>query len=59
VVSTLLSILLLVADIWAIYNIFTSNEKPVNKLVWTLVVVLLPLIGLIIWYFAGPKASAG
>jgi len=48
-------LVILVGDIWAIINIFqsaTSNEK---KLIWIVAVVLLPLLGLILWYFLGPR----
>jgi hypothetical protein len=34
--------------------ILQSSAKSVEKLIWALVVLILPLIGLIIWYFAGP-----
>ncbi|WP_243760389.1 PLDc N-terminal domain-containing protein [Pseudomaricurvus hydrocarbonicus] len=27
----------------------------VNKLIWILVVLLLPVLGLLIWFFAGPR----
>ena len=57
--SGLLSLLILIADIWAIINIFQSSESTSNKVVWILVVLLLPLVGLAIWYFAGPRASSG
>jgi hypothetical protein len=53
--SGILGALILAGDIWAIINIFqspTSNEK---KLLWILVVVLLPLLGLILWFFLGPR----
>ena len=51
----LLGLLVLAGDIWAILNIFqsaTSNEK---KLLWILVVLLLPLLGLVLWFFLGPR----
>lgn len=47
-------LIILVADIYAIVMILQSSAKGIEKLVWFLVVFLLPLIGLIIWYFAGP-----
>jgi hypothetical protein len=47
-------LLILIADIYAIVMILQSSAKSIEKLVWSLVVFLLPLIGLIIWYFAGP-----
>jgi hypothetical protein len=47
-------LIILLADIYAIVMILQSSAKSIEKLVWSLVVFLLPLIGLIIWYFAGP-----
>ena len=48
------ALIILIADIYAIVMILQSSAKGIEKLVWSLVVFLLPLIGLIIWYFAGP-----
>ena len=50
-----LGILILAGDIWAILNIFQSSVSTVNKLIWILVVLLLPLLGLILWFFLGPR----
>jgi hypothetical protein len=47
-------LIILIADIYAIVMILQSAEQSIKKLMWALVVVLLPLIGLIIWYVAGP-----
>lgn len=47
-------ILVFIADVYAIIQILNSSAKGAEKLVWSLVVFLLPLVGLIIWYFAGP-----
>lgn len=49
-------LLVLVADIWAIVNIIRSSATTTAKILWTLLVVLLPIVGFIIWFFAGPKA---
>ena len=57
--SSILGLLILVADIWAILNIVQSRESTGTKAVWVIVVLLLPLLGLIIWYFAGPKSASG
>lgn len=46
--------LVLIADVYAIVMILQSSAKGVEKLIWSLVVFFLPLIGLILWYFAGP-----
>jgi len=47
-------LIILIADIYAVVMILQSSAKTVEKLIWALVVFFLPLIGLIIWYFAGP-----
>lgn len=48
-------LLILAGDIWAIINIFQSSASNEKKLLWIVVVVLLPLLGLILWYFLGPR----
>ncbi|MCU7943404.1 MAG: PLD nuclease N-terminal domain-containing protein [Candidatus Thiodiazotropha sp. (ex Cardiolucina cf. quadrata)] len=47
-------LILLIAVIYAIVMIVQSSAKGIEKLIWSLAVFFLPLIGLIIWYFAGP-----
>jgi len=47
-------LIILIADIYAIVMILQSWAKGIEKLIWSLAVLFLPLIGLIIWYFAGP-----
>lgn len=53
----LLGIAILIADIWAIVKILQSSATPGTKAVWVLVIFLLPVIGLVIWYFIGPRAG--
>ena len=53
----ILGLLLLALDIWAIVNIFQSAAANRAKLTWTLAVLLLPLLGLILWYFRGPRTG--
>ena len=48
-------LLVLAGDIWAIINILQSSVSNEKKLIWVIVVVLLPLLGLILWYFLGPR----
>ena len=51
----ILGLLILAGDVWAIINIFQSSASNEKKLLWTLVVILLPFLGLILWYFMGPR----
>lgn len=53
----LIGLLILIGDIWAIINILQSNAGMGAKLLWVLLVVLLPLLGLIIWFVAGPRGG--
>lgn len=55
--EAIFGLIILIADIWAIINILNSREKGATKLVWILVILLLPILGLLIWYFAGPKSA--
>jgi hypothetical protein len=38
-------------------NIFQSGADTGNKVLWIVIVFLLPLLGFILWYFWGPKTS--
>lgn len=51
------SLIVLVADVWAIVNIFQSSADTGNKVLWTVVVLVLPLLGFILWYIWGPKTA--
>jgi len=56
-VNSLWGLLVLAADIWAIVNIFQSRAGTGVKVLWTLLVLLLPVLGFIIWLIAGPKTA--
>ncbi len=53
--SGIVGLLILAGDIWAIINIFQSSASNEKKLIWILAVVLLPLLGLILWFLLGPR----
>jgi len=57
-VTGVVGLLVLILDIWAIINIFGSASSVGSKLIWTLVILLLPVIGVIIWFFLGPRSRA-
>ena len=54
-VNGLWGLLVLAADVWAIVNILQSSASTGNKVVWTLVVLILPVLGFLLWLLAGPK----
>jgi len=51
-------LLVLAADVWAIVNVLQSSASTGNKAVWTLVVLILPVLGFFLWLLAGPKSGA-
>jgi hypothetical protein len=50
-------LIILVADIWAIVNILQSGASTGNKVLWTVLVVVLPVLGFILWFFWGPRTG--
>lgn len=55
----LFGIIIFALDVWAIASIINTNESTTTKLIWILLVAILPVLGLLIWWFAGPKANYG
>jgi len=51
----LLSLVVFVLDIWALLKTWQSTSTTGTKVVWTLVILLLPLLGLVLWFFLGPR----
>ncbi|WP_084168913.1 PLDc N-terminal domain-containing protein [Hellea balneolensis] len=54
----LLGIIHLVIVVWAVLSIIKSGASTGGKILWSLLVLILPLVGLIIWFLAGPKGNA-
>ena len=51
---SVLYLLILIADVYAVVMILQSSARSNEKLLWVLLVLILPLIGVIVWYLAGP-----
>ena len=50
-------LLVLIGDIWAIVNILKSTASNGTKILWVVVVALLPLLGLVLWFIMGPRSG--
>ena len=55
-VGGILGLLILIGDIWAIVNVIGSPASTGSKVLWILVILLLPLIGLVLWLLLGPRS---
>ncbi len=51
------TLVVLVIDVYALLNIWKSDAETQKQVIWTIVVLVFPVLGAIIWFFAGPKAS--
>ncbi len=49
--------ILLILDLWAIISVLTSYKDVGAKVLWTLLILLLPVLGYILWLFFGPRAN--
>ena len=50
------SLLHLIAVVWAFVQIANSTADTGSKVLWGLFVFFFPLVGLIAWYFFGPRS---
>jgi hypothetical protein len=57
-VTGLGGLILLGLALWAIVSIIGSNETTGKKVLWCLLVLVLPLVGFLIWLVAGPRATS-
>ena len=55
--NSLWGILVLVADVYAIVNTIQSSVDTGKKVLWTVLILVLPVLGFIIWLIAGPRGS--
>ena len=54
----LVGLLVLIANIYAGVKIWSSAAGTGAKVIWTLLILILPVVGFIIWLIAGPKGAA-
>jgi hypothetical protein len=51
----LFGLLILALDIVAIYTVLTSSMSSAKKVLWVFVILLLPVVGMILWFLIGRK----
>ncbi len=54
----ILGLIILVLDILAIVDCAKSNMSTGKKVLWILLILLLPVVGLILYYLLGKKSAA-
>ena len=51
-------LILLALNIWAIVSVVGSGATTGRKVLWVLLILVLPLLGLILWLLFGPRSSS-
>lgn len=46
----------LALDIYAIYSILNSRSSSLSKVLWTVTILLLPILGFLAWLLFGPRS---
>ncbi|BAU48832.1 hypothetical protein SVA_2282 [Sulfurifustis variabilis] len=54
-VGGIFGLIVLIADIWAIVRTVQSGASTGAKVFWVVLIILLPVLGLIIWFIFGPR----
>lgn len=52
-----MGLLILIADIWAIVSTVQSAASTGKKVLWIILILLLPVLGLLLWLLLGPRSS--
>ena len=52
-VGGLFGFIILVLDIWAIVKVVQSGKSTGWKVVWIVLIIVLPILGLILWFIFG------
>ncbi len=52
----LFGLLVLIADVWAIVNVAQSSSTTGAKVLWFVIILVLPILGFIIWLITGPRS---
>ena len=50
-------LLVLIADVWAIVNVFQSGADTGKKVLWTVLIIVLPVVGFVLWLLLGPRTG--
>jgi hypothetical protein len=56
-VGGLFGLIVLALDIWALIHIVQSSASMGSKVLWVLLILILPLIGFLLWLLLGPRRA--
>jgi D-alanyl-lipoteichoic acid acyltransferase DltB (MBOAT superfamily) len=53
----ILGLIVLVLDVIVFIEVFKSNRPPASKVIWSLVVFIFPIVGMVIYYLFSNRAA--
>lgn len=56
-VTGLFGLIILALDIWALINVVQSGATTGTKVVWAVVIIVLPILGFVGWLLFGPRSG--
>ena len=56
-VGGILGLIILIADVYAIVKTLQSGASTLAKVLWIVIILLLPILGFILWLLFGPKGG--
>ena len=57
-VGWVVGIILVLVDLWALASIWQTTKPGGIKLLWTVGIMLFPILGLVVWGIFGPRGIA-
>lgn len=54
-VGGLLGLIILIINVWAIIKIVQSGAGTGAKVLWVVLILVLPVLGLLLWFLLGPR----
>jgi hypothetical protein len=51
---SLVSLIILVLDVIALVSLLKSSADTATKILWALLIILLPVIGMVLYFLLGP-----
>jgi hypothetical protein len=53
----LIGLMILILDLFAIFAVLGGRSSVERKALWTLIILVLPLLGMVLYYFVGKNSK--
>jgi hypothetical protein len=53
----LFGLFVLALDVWAVVTIIQGGAATAKKVLWIVLILLLPVVGVILWFLLGPRSA--